>query len=237
MRKIIDISIESIKPDSTAVFKTQGIPPGKTPIEQVRSLYHSAEELFLNLAAPIGIMAGISIREFGEIFQGKGMNEKDTPLEHIYPRADNLALFAFTLGPEVGREIEEQSKTDGLALGYMLDAVASYSTDKASDAAAEIYFNHLSSKGEATVLTRVLPYSPGYCGWHISGQQKLFEYLKPEEIGIRLNKSFLMVPLKSVSGVLVAGNADIHKFKNNYPFCSQCKTRSCRERFKKLRTP
>jgi hypothetical protein len=146
-------------------------------------------------------------------------------------------LFAFTLGPEISREIEEQSKTDGLALGYMLDAVASYSADKASEAAEEIFFSHLSSKGEVNALTRVLLYSPGYCGWHISSQQKLFEYLKPEEIGIRLNESFLMVPLKSISGVLVAGNADTHKFKNNYPFCAQCKTRSCRERFKKLHAP
>ncbi len=237
MGKIVDISIERIKPDSTAVFKTQGIPSGIAPTEQVKSLYNSAEELFLNLAAPIGIMVEISISEFGEIYQGKGMNEKDTPLEHIFPKAGNLALFAFTLGPEIGREIEEQSKTDGLALGYMLDAVASHSADKASEAAAEIFFNHLSSKGEANVLTRVLLYSPGYCGWHISGQQKLFEYLKPEEISIRLNESFLMVPLKSISGVLVAGNADIHKFKNNYPFCAQCKIRSCRERFKKLHSP
>jgi hypothetical protein len=234
MRRIIDISIEKIKPDPTAVFKTQGIPPTTQPAEQVKILYNSAEELFLNLAAPIGIMAEISINEFEEIFQGNGMNENETPLEYIFPKADNLALFAFTLGPEISREIETQSKTDGLALGYMLDAVASYSADKASEAAEGIFFNHLSSRGEVYPLTRVLLYSPGYCGWHISSQKKLFEYLKPEEIGIRLNESFLMVPLKSISGVLVAGNADIHRFTNNYPFCAQCKTRSCRERMKRI---
>jgi hypothetical protein len=234
MRKIIDISIERIKPDPTAVFKNQGIPPTTPPPEQVKALYDSAEDLFLSLAAPVGVMEEISINEFEKIFQGNGMNEKETPLENIFPKADNLALFAFTLGPEVSREIEVQSKTDGLALGFMLDAVASYSADKASEAAEEIFINYLSSKGEVNALTRVLLYSPGYCGWHISGQKKLFEYLKPEEIGIHLNEHFLMVPLKSISGVLVAGNADIHKFPNNYPFCAQCKTRSCRERIKRI---
>jgi hypothetical protein len=234
MRKIIDISIEKIKPDPTAVFKSQGIPPTTPPPKQVKALYYSAEDLFLNLAAPIGIMAEISISKFEEIYQGNGRNEKETPLEHIFPKADNLALFAFTLGLGISQEIEEQAKTNGLAVGFMLDAIASSSADKASKAAADIFFNHLSSKGEVNALTRVLLYSPGYCGWHISGQEKLFEYLKPEAIGIRLNESFLMVPLKSISGILVAGNADIHKFPINYPFCAQCKTHSCRERIKEI---
>jgi hypothetical protein len=232
VKKIVNISIDQIKPDPTGVLQTQGIPPGTSPPERVKALYDSAEKLFLKLAGPIGIISEISIAEFTRIYKGNGMNEEDTSLEHIFPRADHLALFAFTLGAGISREIEQQFGTNNMAVGYMLDAVASYSANKASEVAEGLFLNHLVSIGQGRKSTRVLLYSPGYCGWHISGQKKLFEYLEPEEIGIRLNESFLMIPLKSISGVLVAGNKKIHYFKSNYSFCKHCQTHSCRERIK-----
>jgi hypothetical protein len=230
LRQVIDITIEQTAPDVSGVLATQGIPVGTPPPERVKALYDSAVEIFLELAAPVGIMADISISEFEEVYRGNGRNEPDTPLEHIFPRAGHLALFAFTLGEGVSREIERHFKGNGLALGYMLDAVASYCADKASGVGEEILFDRLISGGKSNESLRVLLYSPGYCGWHVSGQGKLFEYLKPEEIGITLNDSFLMVPLKSISGVLVAGDRDIHKFINNYLFCSLCRTKTCRTR-------
>ncbi len=230
MREIIEIPIEQIRPDPTGVFQTQGIPPGTQPPQRVRELYDSAEKLFYKLAAPVGIIADIPMEDFARIYPGNGMNEPDTPLEHIFPRANHLALFAFTLGPGISREIEQQLNNRQLSMGYMLDAVASYSADKASEAGQIFFHKRLAAEGRASESTRVLLYSPGYCGWHVSGQKKLFEFLNPEEIGIRLNERFLMVPLKSISGVLVAGEAGIHRFKNNYPFCAHCRTHHCRER-------
>jgi hypothetical protein len=229
MQRIVNISIDKIKPDPAGVFALQGIPAGTRPPDRVKDLYDSAEALFYKMAAPIGIMAGISIDEFAGIYPGKGLNEPDTPLQHIYPRAGHLALFVFTLGAEISREIENQYKNNNLATAYMLDAVASYSADKAAEAGQKIFLDGLLSRGKADETTRVLLYSPGYCGWHVSGQGKLFDYLKPEEIGITLNGSFLMIPLKSISGVLVAGKADIHCFTDNYPFCAHCQPRNCRE--------
>jgi len=80
----------------------------------------------------------------------------------------------------------------------------------------------------------VLRYSPGYCGWHVTGQRRLFAALRPEQIGITLGDSCLMEPLKSVSGVLIAGPRKIHQFKDAFPFCEQCTTRGCRERLRAL---
>lgn len=237
MKRIVNISIDKIKPDPAGVFELQGIPAGTQPPDRVKVLYDSAEALFYKMAAPIGIMTDISIDEFADIYPGNGLNEPDTPLEHIYPQADYLALFAFTLGAEISREIENQYKNKNLAMAYMLDSAASYSADKAAEVGQRIFLDRLLSKGKADESTRVLLYSPGYCGWHVSGQGKFFDFLKPQEIGITLNESFLMIPLKSISGVLVAGKADIHRFTNNYPFCAFCQNRNCRERMKFLTVP
>jgi len=66
----------------------------------------------------------------------------------------------------------------------------------------------------------------------VSGQRKLFAYLQPATIGLTLTESCVMQPLKSVSGVLIAGPKAIHRFPPTYDFCGTCEDRTCRERLK-----
>ena len=69
-----------------------------------------------------------------------GKNEKDTPLEKIYPKADNLALFVFTLGEKISQQITDLFSNKNFALGAMLDAVASQGTDMAAQEAENFFF-------------------------------------------------------------------------------------------------
>lgn len=51
-----------------------------------------------------------------------------------------------------------------------------------------------------------LPYSPGYCGWNISEQKLLFSIMPDSTgCGVTLSDSFLMNPIKSVSGFIGIG--------------------------------
>jgi len=68
----------------------------------------------------------------------------------------------------------------------------------------------------------------------VSGQRALFAYVGPDAIGVTLNESCLMHPLKSVSGVLAAGPADIHRFTPAWAFCADCRNRTCLVRMKQL---
>jgi hypothetical protein len=77
-------------------------------------------------------------------------------------------------------------------------------------------------------------FSPGYCGWHVTGQKKLFAALHPEEIDITLTPSCLMKPLKSISGVIIAGDMEIFRFDDSFAFCAECSTHVCRERLATL---
>ena len=70
----------------------------------------------------------------------------------------------------------------------------------------------------------------------ISGQARIFQFLCPEEIGITLNASYLMQPIKSVSGVLVVGRREIHSFVPKYPFCDGCDTHQCLDRMRSVRS-
>jgi hypothetical protein len=113
----------------------------------------------------------------------------------------------------------------------MLDSVASAAADRLADLLGPWY---LSAIADPSPEARVLAYSPGYCGWDVSGQRALFEFLRPEEIGITLGDSCLMQPLKSISGVLVVGAGRIHRFHPTYSFCARCQEKQCRERIASL---
>jgi len=234
LNRLVRFDLADITPDGDTVLGNQGVPEGATVSQSIHTILSQAMDLFATSARPVGMISELSTGEFESIFRGEGKNEKENPLEQIFPHSDNLALFALTMGGLVSTRIEELFQDNHFALGSMLDAVASLAADKAVEASEADYFTHLSNRSLIKPDSQVLSYSPGYCGWHISGQRKLFEYLQPEKVGITLNKSFLMSPLKSVTGVLIAGKREIHIFKSNYTFCKLCKTYSCYERMKSL---
>jgi hypothetical protein len=230
MREIIEISVNDARPEEGDVLRLQGIPPGKRPPKEADKLFQGAVDVFLGLCRPRGIISELSTSEFAEIYRGEGLNEKRTPLDEIFKDADHLALFAVTLGQEVTDKINELFEKNEFALGSMLDSAASVGSEKAAEMLQNHHLRLLSDRGKVTSDKAAMRFSPGYCGWHMSGQKKLFEFLRPEEIGIRLLDSFLMKPLKSISGVIVVGDKNIFASEDSYPFCSECKTRSCRDR-------
>jgi hypothetical protein len=234
MRRIVKISSDEAVPTQIDVFLLQGIPRHAKPPQNAVSLFGEAVRIFGERARPAGIVADISKSEFLEVYRGESLNEKRTPVVEISECADFLALFAVTIGQAVHDEINELFDSKELALGSMLDSVASAAAEMAADAVERKYFDQLRNENEVENSAAVLRYSPGYCGWHVSGQKKLFEFLRPADIGITLLDSFLMTPLKSISGVLITGKKEIHVIKDDYPFCSQCKTHSCQQRMKAL---
>ena len=234
MTEILQFSLSEITPDREAVLENQGIPPGVAISRQITRLYDQASAILSETAAPAGILCAISQADFAVVYRGEDRNEADTPVGDIFSRADRLALFTVTLGAATGKEIARRFESNDFALACMLDSAASIAADKIADVVEQRYRASLRPDEWHSEHGGVLRYSPGYCGWHISGQKKLFEFLRPEQIGVSLRDSFLMEPLKSVSGVIVAGPREIHNFPITYGFCKHCDTRSCRQRLRAL---
>ena len=234
MRTVIAIAASDTLPDQQDVMALQGIPLNRKPPDSAIPLFQQAMTIYEKCARPAGMIADISKNEFEAVYKGESSNEPETPLPEICKKASMLALFAVTIGETVHEKISELFERNEFALGSILDSVASAGVEKAADAVEKRFLESLRQQGVVSQATVVLRYSPGYCGWHVSGQKKLFEFLKPDQIGIKLRASFLMEPLKSVSGVLVAGGKEIHLIETKYPFCSRCNTHSCQERMRAL---
>lgn len=224
MPKIINPLISSIIPSKEDVLKFQNV----KNINDVPNILIDNLELSLELlkekSNPIAIVKECSKSDFNNIYQGEGDNAADSPLHHIIRKAEKLQLFAITIGENITEEINKYFDQNEFPIGSFIDSGASLTADNI----VGILENRVASQ------STTLAYSPGYCGWHVSGQRKLFQFLKPEQIGITLNDSCLMTPLKSVSGVLVSGTNEIHIFDNNYSFCEECTTYSCKIRMKSL---
>jgi hypothetical protein len=171
----------------------------------------------------------VSRDEFAAIYDRAGRNDAATPMRDILPRAGAEALFAATLGPAVDESIRACFREGDAATGCMLDVYASGAADRLADLIAGRFREDVAQRPAAAPVV-VLPYSPGYCGWDVTGQTALFARLQPEEIGVRLNANCLMQPIKSVSGVLIAGPLDTHRFRPKYPCCAPCGTHECRRR-------
>ena len=232
---ILDVAFREIAPRCEDVLERVGMPRRADVPEHIAEVYLTAARVLEESAAPRAVVAEITTHAFAEIFRGEGRNAPRTPVGDIYARAEHLALFAATLGDATSRAITHGFQTRDFALASMLDAAASESAEALAGVVERRYQAQLRKRGWVRPDGGVLRYSPGYCGWHVSGQHRLFAHLRPERIGITLTDSSLMQPLKSVSGVIVAAPTAAHEFAPTYSFCDACETYECRDRLRALR--
>ena len=203
MNQEIAFEIREILPRREKVYRTQGIVDVSRVQDRVHGVYLESMELFTKKAEPVGILSELSVDRFRPIFEGEGNNAEENPVQWIYPRADHLALFALTLGRDLGVTIEDLFASKEFAIATMLDSVASLAADKAVEVLETRYQDQLLESERVTRAQVVLSYSPGYCGWYNCGKKRLCEYLHPEEIMVTIKESYLMSPPKSVTGVTI----------------------------------
>lgn len=232
MREVFEVRPVDLLRSAAELIR--GLEPGdESPVApQVHTIIGRARELFVDTARPRALYEAIAAADFEVIYRGEGGNEENTPLEQVLEDAVSLALFAVTLGEEISDRITGLFDAGELAEGYILDQVASFAAEELSGIAVQRFQAAPAANDDGTA---VLPYSPGYCGWNVTGQRALFAHLEPGELGITLNESCLMHPVKSVSGVLVLAPIEAHDFNPAFPCCATCITLDCQQRAAALR--
>ena len=218
-------------PDWNQVLRSQGLPEGEALPARLVGLVDTAFEHYLALAEPRAILGFVEPDVFAGLYQGEGLNSHETPAASRSCRARAASRCSsppWASGSAPRSAICSRGSSPRPATCSTPSRRKRPRTSPPLPAAS--FSRGSKAQGEPTDGARVLPYSPGYCGWHVSGQRKLFAFLEPEAIGVTLNQSCLMQPLKSVSGVLVVGDAATHRFHPTYAFCERCGTKQCRER-------
>jgi len=140
--------------------------------------------------------------------------------------SEAYALFICTSGVEY-ETYQQRLKADGdMVRVFIADALGSVIAEKCADR-MEL---HLQEEIDKLQWHHTNRFSPGYCGWHVSQQQLLFPLFHGCTCDVRLTDSSLMVPIKSVSGLIGLGKEVRHL---DYT-CGLCDFKQCYKRKLKL---
>ena len=140
--------------------------------------------------------------------------------------SEAYALFICTSGTEYEAYLQQLKDNGDMVRVFIADALGSVIAEHCADQ-MEICLQESIDKLGWRHTNR---FSPGYCGWHVSQQQLLFPLFGGNTCGVCLTESSLMVPIKSVSGIIGLGEK-VRKL--NYT-CGLCDFKQCYKRKSKL---
>lgn len=140
--------------------------------------------------------------------------------------SEAYALFICTSGTEYEAYLQRLKDEGDMVRIFIADALGSVIAEKCADV-MEVSLQESIDKLQWHHTNR---FSPGYCGWHVSQQQLLFPLFEGQTCGVRLTESSLMLPIKSVSGIIGLG-AKVHKLDYT---CGFCDIKQCYKRKSKL---
>lgn len=141
-------------------------------------------------------------------------------------KSSRIVIFTATCGDGIEKFSKSLVKQGHMLEGLIVDIVGS---ELAEELAEYLYksIEHHAGKENLKITNR---YSPGYCNWPVEDQQYLFSLIKDNHCGIELTKSSLMLPIKSISGMIGLGMA-VKKLAYK---CQLCADKNCIMRREKV---
>jgi hypothetical protein len=141
-------------------------------------------------------------------------------------KSSTLALFLATIGPKLEEWSKDLMAEGDMLRAFIVDAIASETVEQVAEWLESKIGEHAGGQG----LKITNRYSPGYCGWSVAEQHKLFALLPDGFCGVSLTESALMIPIKSVSGIVGLGP----EVKRGAYQCSICDLKDC---FRRMEEP
>jgi cobalamin-dependent methionine synthase I len=135
-----------------------------------------------------------------------------------------VAIFLATIGSRLEDGVSQLMSKRQILKATILDAVGSEAAEKTA-CYIEDRVRELASSNGAEITLR---YSPGYCDWDITQQRVLFEAMDSAPLGVELTEECLMVPRKSVSGIIGVGRFESKILR--FSPCRFCTKRDCPSR-------
>jgi len=139
--------------------------------------------------------------------------------------SEKIAFFLMTAGLGIETWSKEMNRNGDPMSAYIIDLLGSEIVESAIDLMQTDVEKEMEDKG----LHLSNRYSPGHCGWHVNEQKKLFKLFPENFCGISLTESSLMIPIKSVSGIIGIGE----KVEKTGHLCQVCDVEKCLYRDRK----
>ena len=213
---------KTIKPSLNEVGEIMGYSNGSEPSFVPEMLSILLEEAPMHVSAG-GCYSIFGINEIkvsqGQIVHSSGSIRCGSKIARQILGSEYFALFITTAGNSFDAWIKSKASDGDVLAEYLCSSIGSVIADKVADIIQEDIMTSALSEGRG-ITNR---YSPGYCSWNIREQRGIFDLLPSEKIGVELMPSFLMKPIKSVSGIIGIGKG---KVPGPY-MCDLCNMTNC----------
>lgn len=208
------------------VLNNIGYGAAREPSARIMSLVNDYVENSRELLEPSYscVIRNIRLVEGSLVFIEGSIVLKSEVLARLLENCEKVAVFALTIGNHLGEMACQLAEVGLMVQASVLDAIGSVAVESLADFVQGRVLEVARSR-ELCVSQR---FSPGYCDWDVSQQRMVFRTLDGNCAGIRLTKSCLMLPEKSMSGVIGIGAAD--KGVGDYNPCKTCDKNDCRHR-------
>jgi hypothetical protein len=140
-------------------------------------------------------------------------------------KSEHIVVFACTIGDKLEKHSKKLMQQNESLEGYIVDIIGS----EYAEACASYLHKYIETFFQDKGLNLSNRFSPGYCNWPVSEQQNLFAVLGEKNCGIAITDSSLMLPVKSVSGIIGLGKT----IKRVDYKCNICDDKKCILRKKK----
>ncbi|MBN2281557.1 MAG: methionine synthase [Candidatus Marinimicrobia bacterium] len=211
------------------IYRTMGYP--SLPEEQIVNdleilLVESFEYMEIKTGFSFFHQDRLEIKDQSFYLNGEKFDCGKIIYNHI-KKSENMIIFLATLGNPFDDFIKSFFDWGDPYKGYLADTIGSVVVESAIDRMCEQVSNLLNQQGKKCTNR----FSPGYCNWNITEQQKLFRQLPDHFLGVELLPSSLMKPIKSVSGIIGVGQ-EVQKMPYTCNLCNQQNCIMRREKFK-----
>ena len=115
--------------------------------------------------------------------------------------AKQIAVAVCTIGPQLEEAVRAMFAAGQQVEATVLDGVGSAAVEELSQRVCRMFEERARERG----LTASITFSPGDPDWPVEAQRDLFDLVRAEQIGVTLQDSCMMVPLKSLSLVVGMG--------------------------------
>lgn len=203
--ELIEIDREDFLLEEEKIY-SHVAPGSKEADPHTADLIHTLVRQSLDLMHPL---AAVSYTQAGEA-PGKGKVaagdihfETGGTIAKMLRGSERYAFFIATAGPQPEALSRALLKNGEFLEGYIVDVIGSFLVEQVAEQVHQNVKDRASDNGWSASNR----YSPGYCGWKVDEQQKLFSLFPDGSCGITLSASALMHPIKSVSGLIGMGKS------------------------------
>lgn len=202
----------NIDPKEVAVYL--GYYSVKSTDDKTKELICSCTKEFLEAASFRACIAKVPVKLENGVDLGF-MKTESRSLQKNLSGCDFAYILAATTGFDAHRLIERKS---------LISPVCGMVTDCVGSAAIEAFCDKVNASLENADFLRPR-FSPGYGDLSIEFQKDITEFLETKKnIGLSLNDSFMMTPVKSVTAIIGIGK---EKNKCTGPGCMICRNDNC----------